>query len=115
MLVKRGFDPFWIDSPHGSGLQVRQPNRPQSDANRIATFADELLHHLVGRRIDSRDREAEGGYPYRTFPGRDVAAPARNADLDGRDNLVRLWIDSRHAAVALVQRPDRTFADRQES
>src|SRR6185503_20830010 len=94
LLRKGRLDAPWIEPPDVAGLEVREPDRAQADAHRVAALAGELLHHGVARRIDARERELERRHPDRSFADRDLAAGARDADLDRRDDLVRLGIDA---------------------
>src|SRR5262245_20923764 len=89
---QRRFHAFGVDAPHVAGLEVRQPDRSETDADRVATFAVELLDDRVGGRIDARQRELEGGHPHRSCTDGDVAAAAGYADVDRGGHLVRLRI-----------------------
>src|SRR4051812_4003687 len=104
-------DSFGIEPPDGAGADVGQPDETKAGANRIAPLAVELLRDLVGRGIDAGNRVLERRRPHRSFSGRNLAAAAGDAGLDCGDDLVRLRVDARDRAVALVERPHAAFAD----
>src|SRR5262249_2138928 len=74
----------------------------------------ELLHDLVGIRIDPRDWKVERSHPDGAFTGCNVAAFARYTNLDGRSHFVRFRIDFRDASIALIEGPHGALADGDE-
>src|SRR5205085_6309097 len=73
-IGERGFDALGIDAPDVPRFEVRQPDRPEADADGVAALAVELLHHGVGYRINPRQWILERGHPHRPLTDRDVAA-----------------------------------------
>src|SRR5580693_5321898 len=48
----RGLDALGVQPPHGFTFEVRQPHRAEPHPDSVPAVAYELLHHLVGHRID---------------------------------------------------------------
>src|SRR5215467_5407389 len=101
---------FGIDAPDVLLPAVGQPQRSMANAYGVAAFAEPLLDDLVGIGIDLRERNLHDRNPDGPFAVRDVAAGARNAQLDVGDVLFRPDVDARHRSVALIERPDRSGA-----
>src|SRR5216684_2760588 len=101
----------WIDSPQIALPVVRHPHRSESKTNGICPFVVAILiNDLVCFRIDSCKRSATGGCPYVTATVSDVAAPARDFDLNRRNNLVLRRINARDTSIRLTQHPDGTVS-----
>jgi hypothetical protein len=97
-----------IDPPHLLKPKTAQPDRAQTDAKRISSGSDKLRGHLIGRRVDPRERRAEIGDPHRSRAYRDVAAVARSFQSDRRNHRIGRRVDPRNAAISLIEDPDRT-------
>ena len=96
-----------MDPPHLLKPKTAQPDRTQTDAKRISSGADKLRGHLIGRRVDPRERRAEIGDPHRSRAYRDIAAVAWGLQSDRRDHLIGRRVDSRNGAISLIEYPDR--------
>src|ERR1700679_4110885 len=92
--------------------QVGQPNRTMARTNRVAALPGPLPHNLVGLRIDFRDRNLEKRGPHMSQAKRNLAALARDSNLDRSYDLATVHVDARNGAIALIEGPDRPRADR---
>src|ERR1051326_8856069 len=90
------------NSPDVLLSEVRQPHRPVADAYRIAAWAEPLFDHLVRCGIDFRKRDLKHRRPNMSGAERDLAAGARHAHGNVRDQFCGPGVDARYGPVALV-------------
>jgi hypothetical protein len=64
-----------------TSLVVRYPDRTEADAQRIPTFPNPLLHHLVRCGVDPSERHFEDSWPNRVGSVVDVATHSTSMDF----------------------------------
>src|SRR5215469_2457260 len=95
--------------------KIREPDRSVPYSYAVAARSHPLPHDGIGLRRDSGNWNLKNGDPNGSFSEGNFAAGPWNPHWNSCCKAIGLHVDSRDAAVALVERPNRAGANGQKT